>query len=81
VDPVPDPLFHRKSGSAGIRTQISGSANRYWTRPQRQSRKLEMSIKFLDSFATALYLRPSQICFKYNIGFNWCLQCLQRIFS
>jgi hypothetical protein len=28
VDPVPDPLLHRKSGSAGNRTRISGSVAR-----------------------------------------------------
>jgi hypothetical protein len=34
MDPVPDPLLLRKSGSAGNRTQTSASASRnsdYWT--------------------------------------------------
>jgi hypothetical protein len=30
VDPVPDPLLLRKSGSAGNRTRTSGSAARNW---------------------------------------------------
>jgi hypothetical protein len=34
VDPVPDPLLLRKSGSAGNRTRVSGSVGRnsgHWT--------------------------------------------------
>jgi hypothetical protein len=34
VDPVPDPLLHRKSGSAGNRTRTSGTLT---IRPQRRS--------------------------------------------
>jgi hypothetical protein len=38
VDPVPDPLLLRKSGSAGNRTRASGSLPRtLTTRPQRRS--------------------------------------------
>jgi hypothetical protein len=38
VDPVPDPLLLRKSGSAGNRTRTSGSvAGTLTTRPQRLS--------------------------------------------
>jgi hypothetical protein len=37
VDPVPDPLLLRKSGSAGNRTRISGSVEHLITRPQWRS--------------------------------------------
>jgi hypothetical protein len=67
VNPVPDPLFLRKSGSTGNRTQASGSVARdsdHWTREVVPSDRL-------NTENNSTYLRLSVTIF--SMGTNGCL--------
>jgi hypothetical protein len=44
VDPVPDPLLLRKSGSAGNRTQTFGSVARNLTTRSQQNKIVSLNI-------------------------------------
>jgi hypothetical protein len=62
VDPVPDPLLLRKSGSSGNRTRTSGSVARNSDhRPQRRSPSLCILLFSIKLFPPDIFKFISQI--------------------
>jgi hypothetical protein len=67
VDPVPDPLLLRKCGSAGNRTQTSGSVSMYMSLSSK-----DLDYQRVSTFFGPLCISTEQLPLVGKVSANFC---------